>query len=57
MNCYFDIIGYSFIKVNTKSSRYLRPRLEGDRIIFREFIRTLEYIKFLIVYIYEWLFN
>ena len=50
-------MGYSLRKADTRPPRFLRQRLENDKIIFKEFIQKLKITKHLIVYIDEWTFN
>ena len=50
-------MNYSWRKANVRPPRSLRQGLEEDRVIFKEFIKKLIELKFLIVYIDEWSFN
>ena len=52
-----NILSYSWRKANVRPPRFLRPGLEEDRTIFKEFILKLKETNFLIVYIDEWSFN
>ena len=46
-------MNYSWRKANVRPPRSLRQGLEEDIVIFKEFIKKLIELKFLIVYIDE----
>ena len=50
-------MNYSWRKANTRPPRFLRPGLEDDRIVFKEFIQKLIDTKHLLIYIDEWNFS
>ena len=52
-----EVLGYSWRKSNVRPPRSLRPGLDEDRIIFKDFISKQEIAKFLIVYVDEWSLN
>ena len=52
-----NVMGYSWRKANVIYPRSLRQGLEEDRNIFKEFIKKLKDLKFLLVFIDEWSFN
>ena len=55
--CLKYILNYSWRKANVRPPRSLRPDLEEDRIIFKEFLSKLIQAKFVLVYVDEWSFN
>lgn len=51
--CLKDILGYSWTKANTRPIQYLRPGIQEDKVVFKEFIKLLEKMDFTICYVDE----
>ena len=56
-NILTNVMNYSWRKGNSRPPKFLRQRLEEDRIVFKNFLEQLTQAKFVIVYIDEWSFN
>ena len=56
-NILTNVMNYSWRKGNSRPPKFLRQRLEEDRIVFKNFLEQQTQAKFVIVYIDEWSFN